>query len=248
MEEINNREREIPPEDVVEEVTSWKRGINRVFVGMVLTTITLNFWYLDYILPAIGTILMLLGFRILRHENRWFGSCFLVSMIRAAYFFLLLILNTTIIQSNVYASAIGTVLTVVNLLLLLIEFVCFWRGFISVQQKAGILPHAGGMVALIVWYTMMCLLALIRYSGLIISGLMVAVYFFIIRNLHKLSKELDESGYRIRSAPVKIKDRCIVISFALCLVIGACAAICLVTVTLWSGFLLIRLNIIVSKK
>lgn len=221
MEDIGNREREIWPEAAAEEVTSWKRGINRVFTGMVLTTITLNFWWLDYILPAIGTVLMLLGFRILRHENRWFGSCFWVSMIRAVYCFLLLILNTTIIQSNVYGSSIGTVLTVVNLFLLLIEFVCFWRGFISVQQKAEILPHAGGAAALIVWYTMMCLLALIRYSGLIISGFMVVAYFFIIRNLYKLSKELDESGYRIRTAPVKIADRDIVISFVLFLIIGS---------------------------
>lgn len=209
---------EFPPEDIVAEVTPWKKSINRVLVGMVLTAITLNFWCLNYILPAIGIILLLLGFRALRHENRWFGYCFWASIIRAAYSFPSLILNTTVIQS---ASAVETVLTITSLLLLLMQLVCLWRGFISVQQKAGLPPHAGGAVALIVWYTLMCLLAFIRYSGLIVVLAMLVGYFSIIRNLYKLSKELDEAGYAIRTAPIKITDRCIVVSLVSFLLLGS---------------------------
>ena len=87
---------DLPPEEVVEEVTPWKRAMNRVLAGMALSTVTLNFWLLDTILPAIGVVLMLLGFRSLRFENRWFGSCFVLTLLRAVHFFLLLILNTTI--------------------------------------------------------------------------------------------------------------------------------------------------------
>ena len=67
---------DLPPEEIVEEVTPWKRAMNRVLVGMALSTVTLNFLLLDTILPAIGVVLMLLGFRSLRCENRWFRSCF----------------------------------------------------------------------------------------------------------------------------------------------------------------------------
>ena len=80
---------DLPPEEIVEEVTPWKRAMNRVLVGMALSTVTLNFWLLDTILPAIGVVLMLLGFRSLRLENRWFRSCFVLALIRAIYFFLL---------------------------------------------------------------------------------------------------------------------------------------------------------------
>lgn len=212
---------EFPPEDIVAGVTPWKKSINRVLAGMALTAITLDFWCLNYVLPAIGIILLLIGFRTLRCENKWFGSCFVVSIIRAAYLFPSLILNTTIIQSTVYASGIASVLTAANLLLLFIEFVCLWRGLISVQQKAGIPPHAGGAVALMVWYALICLFVLIQYNGLIIAGLMVVGYIFIIRNLYKLSKELDEAGYAIRTAPVKTTDRCIVISLVVILLIGS---------------------------
>lgn len=211
---------EVLPEDIVAKVTPWKKSINHILVGMALTAITLNFWCLNYVLPAIGTILLLLGFRTLRRENKWFGGCFVVSIIRAAYFFPSLILNTTIIQGVVYGSAIASVLTAADLLLLFIEFVCLWRGFISVQQKAGIPPHAGGAVALIVWYALTCLLALIQYSGLLIAGAMVVGYIFILRSLYKLSKELDEAGYAIRTAPIKTTDRCIVIPLVAIILIG----------------------------
>lgn len=211
---------ELPPEDVVAEVTPWKESVNRVLVGLALTVVTLNFWCLDYILPAIGNILLLLGFRTLRHENKWFGCCFVVSVLRAAYFFPSLVLNTTIIQSSVYASSTGTVMTVVNMVLLFLQFVCLWRAFIAVQQKAGIPPHADAAAALIVWYVLMCLLALIQYRGWIIVGGMIAGYFFIIHNLYLLSERLDEAGYVIQTAPVRITDGYIVILIVLFLAVG----------------------------
>ena len=45
--------------------------MNRILFGMALCAITLNFLCLNYILPAVGTVLLLLGFRTLRRENRW---------------------------------------------------------------------------------------------------------------------------------------------------------------------------------
>ena len=89
---------DLPPDDVVEEVTPWRRAMNRVLIGIALCAVTLNFWCLNYILPAIGMVLSILGFRTLRRENKWFRNCFIITVIRAAYFFPMLILNTTIIK------------------------------------------------------------------------------------------------------------------------------------------------------
>lgn len=75
-----------PPEptsiDIAEVVTPWRKSINRVIGGLALTTLTLNFLALDYILPAIGLVLMLLGFRTLRQENKWFQGCFLITIFK----------------------------------------------------------------------------------------------------------------------------------------------------------------------
>ena len=84
---------ELPPEEIVADVTPWRRAMDRILFGMALCAVTLNFWCLNYILPAIGTVLLLLGFRTLRRENRWLGGCFAVTVIRAACFFATLILN-----------------------------------------------------------------------------------------------------------------------------------------------------------
>ncbi|MDO5409892.1 MAG: hypothetical protein Q4F21_05495 [Lachnospiraceae bacterium] len=211
---------ELPPDDIVAEVTPWKKSMNHVLVGVALNAITLNFWCLNYILPGIGTVLQLLGFRALRNENKWFKTCFIITIIRSIYFFPLLILNTTIMQSAIYATPFVSMLTIANLVLVFMEFIGLWRGFISIQQKAGLSPHAGGVVALIVWYAFMCVLALIQYIWLIIAGAMVIGYIFIICNLCKLSEELDEAGYMIHPAHIMVSDYCVVAAISVFLAIG----------------------------
>lgn len=211
---------ELPPEDIVTEVTPWKRAMKRVLVGLALCTVTLNFWCLNYILPSIGMILCLLGFRSLRQENKWFRNCFIITAIRSAYFFPFLILNTMPIQSAVYASPVMPVLTAINLGLQFMLFFSLWRGLRAVQEKAQLPPGAGGALALIVWFAIICLLALVNYSGLLIAGILIVGYFFILRNLWKLSKELDKAGYAVQAAPVRIPDRAVVISICAIVLIG----------------------------
>ena len=208
------------PEDVVAGVTPWKKAMNRVLIGMALYTIELNFWYLNFIFPAIGMVLSLLGFRTLRRENKWFRNCFIITVIRTAFVFPMLILNTTIIQSTVLTSSIASVQTIVNIILLIVEFFCLWSGLRAVQRKVNLPPRAGGAVALIIWYVLMCILAVIRYQGLLIAGAMLIGYIFIIRSIYMLSKELDEAGYAIQTVSIKITDRCIVLSLVFVLIIG----------------------------
>ena len=47
-----------PPADG--EITPWRTAMDRILWGMGLTTITLNFLWLDVLLPAIGAVLLVL--------------------------------------------------------------------------------------------------------------------------------------------------------------------------------------------
>ena len=47
----------VPGEGVVEEVNPWREPIGRIAAGMALTGITLNFLYLQYLLPTLGAAL-----------------------------------------------------------------------------------------------------------------------------------------------------------------------------------------------
>lgn len=211
---------ELPPEEIVADVTPWRRAMNRILFGMALCAITLNFWCLNYILPAIGTVLLLLGFRALRRENRWLGGCFAVTVIRAACFFATLILNTTILQSAVFTPAVTTTLTVTNAVLLLALYFCFWRGLLAVQKKAGLPAQAGGALALIVWYALVCVLAAVQYGGWVVPIAMLVGYVCILRSLFRLSRVLDEAGYAITPQPVRVTDRALALVLAAALGIG----------------------------
>lgn len=211
---------DVPPEEIVAEVTPWRRAMNRILFGMALCAITLNFLCLNYILPAVGTVLLLLGFRTLRRENRWLGGCFAVTVVRAVYFFATLVLNTTILQSAVFTPAVTTALTAVNAVLLLALYFCFWRGLLAVQKKAGLPAQTGGALALIVWYALVCVLAAVHYTGWIVPIAMLVGYRCILRSLCRLSGALDEAGYAIAPGPVRVTDRCLVLVIAAVLGIG----------------------------
>lgn len=57
------------PDKVAAAVTPWKRAMGRVLAGTALTALGTNLWGLNYLLPGIGLVLMLLGFRLLRREE-----------------------------------------------------------------------------------------------------------------------------------------------------------------------------------
>ena len=78
---------EVPPAgDMPQDINPWRKAMNRVLWGTCLTTLTLNFLNLDTILPAIGLILLLLGYRTLHNENGWFKTAYIISAVRAVWF------------------------------------------------------------------------------------------------------------------------------------------------------------------
>lgn len=194
------------PDDIVQDVTPWREAMDRILVGLALTNVTLNFLLLQYILPAIGYIQIIRGWRTLRRENHWFRAGWLLSIPQAAIFFLTLILNATVWQEVVFDLPFFTGLSWCNAAAEFGTIFCLWGGFRSVQRKAGLPAHAGSAVALMVWYAVIGYLAVMQYSGWLLGLPVLVGYFFILRSLYELSKELDEAGYAIQAAPVRLSD------------------------------------------
>ena len=71
----------LPGEGVVEEVNPWREPIGRIAAGMALTGITLNFLYLQYLLPTLGAALQYLGFRTLRRSGPAFRIAWGLSLV-----------------------------------------------------------------------------------------------------------------------------------------------------------------------
>lgn len=214
-----------PPPEVEREITPWRRAMSRVVGGVILTTCTLNIWALPYITLAIGTVLLWLGFRILRRENRWFTACWGISLAETALRFVILVNYATIWGSELPARLLSYLL----LPLPLIQYFCLWRAVKEVRRRAG-QPAKAGAVGVLVWsYLCLAILALLNIQSLLVVLPLLILYILVLCSMTKLPGLLDEAGYQVQPAPVRVSDRNIwIIWFAALL-------ICIPTATLLFG-------------
>ena len=212
-----------PPAELSDEFTPWRGAMNRILWGTVWTTITLNFLYLDVVLTAVGHIMQLLGFRALRKENPWFRFGYGLSCLRLSWWLLNFAVHCTIYSGY---PGVEQILSVVNYGMLIPGFLLLLalrNGIRTVQQKVGLPPHGGN--GLLICFCLMVFFATAKLGGIAAWGLMI-VYVCILRNLFTLSKELDEAGYAVSPAPVRVSDsavkRCCTAVILLTLVTGLC--------------------------
>lgn len=212
---------DLPPEEIVRSVTPWRRAMDRVITGSALRAVTLSLFGLQYLLPALGTLLLLLGYRALRRENRWFRACFVLAAAETAYSIPLLALNTSSVYApQVLTPAVSQCLTVLEMGLLLTQFLCLWRGLLAVQRRAGLPPKANAALGIVAWYAALCLSARLGWQGWLWGIPMLAGYVFLLRSLFRLSWTLEEAGYVLRPAPVRLPDRWLALGLAAILALG----------------------------
>ncbi len=219
---------ELPPEDIVARTVPGKKALNRILIGYFLSTFTINGLGLNLILPVIGQILMLLGFRALQHENRWFSACYVFAVLQAFLRFGKLILDTTIFDlpfedpqsaANAFyiALALQVLLTVVSLL-------CFWRGLRTVQKAYGIRSKAIGVLALLVWNLLFCAMALLQMRGQFFGGytllFLLVSLIIILWMIARQAKALGATGYVLQPAPLRLSDRTLTLIILAILAIG----------------------------
>lgn len=196
------------------------QALKRVLIGMTLMGLTLNVLCLNYILPAIGMVFLLVGLRALRRENAGFKGGYVIAIIRTFYITVWMILDTTIYADVLTGTAAAVVLTAVNLVIVLAQVVCLWSGLKALRQKAGFEAKCGAAAALIVWKVVLCALGVMNWSGWIMFIVMIAAYIIIMRRLFALAGELDNAGCTITPVPVKVKDWQLVLSLAVLLAAG----------------------------
>lgn len=195
-----------PPEDVVRAVSPWRKAMVQVLWGLGLTAITFNFLGLNYILPSLGCALMLLGFRTLRGANCHFRLAYHAAALRCAMQALALGLGATAIRSE----ELNAALTVLSAIAVFGVTLGFWQGLIAAKAAVGLEPRAPAAGLLMLWYAAIYVLALVAMllggSISLLGVLMVAAFIGIVVSLSKLSRQLDEAGYAIEAAPVRLTD------------------------------------------
>ncbi len=192
----------LPPTDVAYDVNPWRRAMSRALWGMALTMVTLEFWYLDLILPPIGYLLMFLGFRGLRSSNGGLRLAYVCACVH-----LVMSLVGLFGQITVWGQAHQEALMVLAVSLLplqVAQLLGLRHGIRNVQKEAGLPPRGG--TGLIVWWVVAMTMAFLNLDGLPVIALLIA-YVLVFWQLFKLNHQLDEAGYAITAAPVRWSDR-----------------------------------------
>ena len=219
---------ELPPEDIVARTVPGKKALNRILVGYFLSTFTINGLGLNLILPVIGQILMLLGFRALQHENRWFSACYVFAVLQAFLRFGKLILDTTIFdlpfEDPQNAASAFYIALALQVLLTVVSLLCFWRGLRTVQKACGIRSKAIGVLALLAWNLLFCAMALLQMRGHFFGGYTLLFLLFsliiILWMIARQAKALDATGYVLQPAPLRLSDRTLTLIILAILAIG----------------------------
>lgn len=199
---------QLPEEQLpADRVTPWRQAMRCVLWGIGLTSITLNFWNLQHLLPMVGSILLVLGFRTLRQENGCLRSCWRLSITLAA-----LRGGYAVVMGIVLSRLVPWLETAIAWTLgILFWLVCLglWWGMREIGRKAGQeKPSAKAAGALVLWYGALILTGLL---GQTLQGaalwLLLALYIIILRQLTRLTRALDNCGYAVEAAPVRLDGR-----------------------------------------
>ena len=194
-----------PPEEEIRKTNPWSKPIGSITWGFILTTWHLSFIYLQYILPTIGVILIFLGFRSLRNENKYFKIVWMLSILKL---FLqlgdLISVSTPLNIMDFPRSAIGALMLPFQIAMFLV-----FRAALKVAfKKAGRLMEADPLLGASWWTAAAFLIAVSPFSNSwLIFFPMVICYILIVRSLFRIGNQLDDAGYLLTNAPVRISTR-----------------------------------------
>ena len=213
-----------PPEETVRTVTPFRSAMGKVVVGLCLTCFTLELWYLQYLLPALGTILTVLGFRSLRNNNHWFKFCWIISIYEAILLYTVSLLSATPFLESLALIPLW-LRGIAALGMTVLRFLCLWRGLVRAAGEVGQPRQTDGPALLgpgvgrrWCWSCWPCLWP---HPGWAVGLAMGIAFVCIVRSLLRLSAALGGWGYAVRAAPVKIGGRKLAAAYLLSLLILA---------------------------
>ena len=178
------------------------RAMGLIAGGLAVTGVTLNFWNLDVLLPLIGTLCLLVGFRALRRVNGFLRAGFTCACLRVLLLFVELGQNAAVFRETAAADMVSTALAFGSAAVQLVLLFCLWQGLLDMQRDAGITPPAAPAAgALLLWYILLYVAAALFASLPLLLGAYVVWYFNLVVRLKKLSKSMAAQGCAIE--PVK---------------------------------------------
>ena len=92
------------------EESFWKQTYEKILIGMGLFGITLNFLFLNQILPFLGALLLFTGFRKLRLENRWLKAGYAGAALKVVITIVNIVIGSVLEREKIYVSYVWKVI------------------------------------------------------------------------------------------------------------------------------------------
>lgn len=198
---------EIPPADILKKVIPCRRAMNFIIAGFALSALRINLLWLQFILPSLGFIFLIIGFRTLSYENSWFRLCKITAAVISAFNVFFLGVNATIYREAFSESVYGKSVMFADTFIMILFLIFFAEGLRELQQKAGIKPHTGFLIMMMLWYSSAAFLGFIEAEVGLLGFIFVILYILFLISLNKVAKDLYASGYAIKTMPVKMSDK-----------------------------------------
>jgi hypothetical protein len=205
---INRLSELTPSEEEIRKINPWSKPIGFITWGFILTTVHPNFIYLQYILPTIGVILIFLGFRSLRNENKYFKILWMLSIVKLLFQLMDLVFVSTPLNIMDYPELdLGTIMMVM-LAFQVSMFLIFQAALEETYKKAGKLTKSVSLLWASLWTVIAFFIALspLSNSWLVFIPMMIC-YILITRSLYRIGNQLDDAGYVLTNASVRISNR-----------------------------------------
>ena len=172
-------------------------AVDKIIAGMVMTTITLNFLYLNYILPTVGILLIYLGMRTLRSGNLYFRLGWLAALGKLALTTLNLLLLVTPYVSLMDGWGLWAGQGVHMLFLLFLGL-----GIRQAGLDAGVESPKMPTWPVILWQAVLVVLALAGVSSWSVMILMVYAWVCMVKHIYRCADDLKQAGYVVPASPV----------------------------------------------
>lgn len=178
--------------------------MKNITIGFMFTLMTFDFFYLQYILPSIGAVLLYIGFHNLRKENKALNLAWIFSIINMIFRVLNLIYLNTPLNVNVKGIVI---LAFVSTVFQLSFLVIFRLGLKKIFQESGVILKKDIILRIIIWRIVIIICALTELGQIWVIYIPIIIYYFyIFKSLYKLSYDAEAIIY-IDSRKIEILNK-----------------------------------------
>lgn len=179
---------------------TFSRIIMFITIGFYLTFIKVNVFNLNYFLPLIGYILLIINFSKLKNINQYFKLEYFISI----YFFIFSIINLTLLSTPYYNILNNTFFYITQFVIQVMFYHFYIKGIYACDLKSR-LSKSSYHQHMIIYYTVIFLMLLSIISQFFLVSITVLImYIALFQNLYKTSLLFNDNDYPFYTSKLTI--------------------------------------------